>query len=145
MLNAEDYLNKLIMRQLPKAAAGHSIEVAIEEDSAPSYTDGVSLIFDDTRIYFSLGLTFGDQLLLQFVAPVYRDFSPSTKLVEAVAHTSKVLVGVSLVKVGEITDLVLTSDLLLTRDPKLDAVNLAAYLEAVHTTHELLWDEWGNL
>lgn len=146
MSNVDEYVNELVMNHLVSAAPGRNIELAMEAPEMTPYADGVSLIFDETRVYFSAGIIEGDNLgIVQFIAPIYRDFSPSTKLIEAVAYTSKILVAVSLVQLGKQVDLVVTADLLLSQDLETDARNMAMYLETIHEVHSTLWDEFGMI
>jgi hypothetical protein len=146
MSNVDAYVNELVMKHLGSAAAGHNIELAMEAPGMTPYAEGVSLIFNETRVYFSSGILESENLgIVQFIAPIYRDFSPSKKLVEAVAYTSKILVAVSLVNLGNQIDLVVTADLLLTQSMEVDSRNMAMYLETIHEVHSTLWDDFGNI
>ena len=146
MSNVDEYVNELVMKHLVSAAPGHNIELAMEAPGMKPYAGGVSLIFDETRVYFSAGILEGDNLgIVQLIAPIFRDFSPSKKLIEAVAFTSKILVAVSLVQLGKQVDLVVTADMLLSQDMKADARNLAMYLETIQEVHSTLWDEFGMI
>jgi hypothetical protein len=146
MSNVHEYVNELVMKHLGSAAAGHNIELAMEAPGMTPYAEGVSLIFNETRVYFSSGILEGENLgIVQFIAPIYRDFSPSKKLVEAVAYTSKLLVAVSLVNLGNQIDLVVTADLLLTQSTEVDSRNMAMYLETIHEVHSTLWEEFESL
>ena len=139
--NGTDYITSLITGHLPSAAAGHSIELAMDPTR-----DLLSLIFDETRIYFNDGVMDPGVIVMGLQAPLFLDFVPSPDLIGEVMLSNKVLISINLIPVSETNfDLVISADLLLTGHPAEDAVNLAIMLESISVAHNELYDAWESL
>jgi hypothetical protein len=139
--NGTDYITSLIAGHLPSAAPGHSIELAMDPTR-----DLLSLIFDETRIYFNDGVMDPGVIVMGLQAPLFLDFVPSPDLIGEVMLSNKVLISINLIPVSETNfDLVISADLLLTGHPAEDAVNLAIMLESISVAHNELYDAWESL
>ncbi len=136
-----DYINSLITGYLGSAAAGHSIELAMDPSQGL-----MSLIFDDVRIYFNDGVIDPGVTVMSFQAPIFLDFTPSSELISQVMLANKVLVSINLIPVSESNfDLVISADLLLTGHPEEDAMNIAIMLSTIAVAHEELYDAWESI
>ncbi len=136
-----DYSNSLITGYLGSAAAGHSIELAMDPSQGL-----MSLIFDDVRIYFNDGVIDPGVTVMSFQAPIFLDFTASSELISQVMLANKVLVSINLIPVSESNfDLVISADLLLTGHSEEDAMNIAIMLSTIAVAHEELYDAWESI
>ena len=139
--NDSDYITTLIAGHLPSAAPGHSIELGLDPTR-----DLLSIIFDETRIFFNDGVMDPGVIVMGLQAPLFLDFVPSPDLIGELMLSNKVLISTNLIPVSETNfDLVISADLLLTGHPTEDAVNLAIILECISVAHNELYDAWESL
>ena len=133
----EDYINHLLTGGfLGNAAPNKHIELATEFDAGAT-----SIIFEGVRVYFRDGVIDPGVGMIQFQAPVFKDFIATPELTNQVAHTSKVLLSVELVDIGGgKSDLVISADLLFTGESERDAFQMAIYLMNICSAHEQLYD-----
>jgi hypothetical protein len=139
--NGTDYITSLITGYLPAAAPGHTIELGLDPTR-----DLLSLIFDETRIYFNDGVIDPGVIVMGLQAPLFLDFVPSPDLIGEVMLSNKVLISTNLIPVSETNfDLVISADLLLTGHHAEDALNLSVMLTTISVAHNELYDAWESL
>lgn len=138
--SVEKYINNLLINELATAMPGHDLELAADLE-----TDQLSIIVDDSRIYYMNSQVAGVNFV-SFQCIIYKSFEPTEKLLMEVVQTSKNFVSINLFANADgSADLVISADLLLTTNLRLDAMNIAIFLKCIAEYHSELYDRWESL